>query len=240
MPSVRARFQMDKKAICSIGMAAYLGERNLDQGTVYGRTGNLTPAWDGVLKVIFASNEETWQKVGAKDGFQDWWSDYEFGFGAINSEYWAWKADKVGHVRLHELTGYMRGQMTGKTGDHYEYRGMTSMEMGSDNPTHPGEMLAGGSGINVLDPPGEDITSLQSHVPDLEYISPYRKQKIKRPAHTIFRFPDNEVDEICEQILDHVTHARRLKRPWRVMPSTSKDPMRQGHYVQRRVRNWGG
>jgi len=236
MPSVRARLQMDKKAICSIGMAAYLGEPNDDPATVYGRTGDLGPAWDGVLNVIFASNEETWEKEGEKPGFPSWESDYDYG---RHGPYWQWKVDAVGHERLMDLTGYMRAQMTGKTGDHWEYRGRQHMEMGSRNPTAPGEGFAGEHGINLLDPRGDDITGHQAYAHNMQFVSPKKPWKPFRPAHTVIRFTESEIDELCEQILDHVTHARRLKRPWRVVPSRSSDPMRQGHFIQGRVRDWG-
>jgi len=225
----RVKLLLDKKAVTSIGMAAYLGRRDLNPATVYGRMGNMEPAWDGVRDVIFQSNEETFAKEGAKAGFESWHNDYDF---TRDQNYLDWKSGRVGHTRLMELTGYLRGQMTGVLGDHFERRTMNSFEMGSDAPTHPGSGVSGEDGINIPDPSGEDIGGLQAHDDDLSYVSPGTNLVKNRPAHTIFRITESDLDEICEQMLDHITHARRLGARFNVRPSRAAD--RQGHFVVRR------
>jgi len=222
----RAKLLLDKRAVASIGMAAYLGKRDLDPDTVYGRTGDLGPAWDGVREVIFQSNEATFANEGAKPGFPSWHTDYDF---EPDTNYEQWKSWRVGHTRMMELTGYLRAQMTGVLGDHFEQRTMKSMEMGSDDPTHPGDGVSGEEGINIPDAAGEDIGGLQAHVDNDWYVSPGTSHVKTRPSHTIIRITDDDEGEIVEQILDHITHARRLRGWQRVVPS--KAAGRQGHSV---------
>ena len=129
----RGRLRIPRAAIAQRGFAIYAQQ-------MQARAQDVSPAWDAVRDVIFASTEARFEKEGRRGGFRKWralknnpsrWLD---GLG-----YKDWKRLHFGDNPILELTGRLRDQLSGLSGDHYEVRSHEHMTIGSNLPVDSGE-----------------------------------------------------------------------------------------------------
>jgi hypothetical protein len=224
MARVRARLQMRAATVGRLAVQRYVGWPGPPgRNTLLGRLrGGLTPrAWEPVKQAVFRATAETFAKEGYKQGYDYGWVEYKY------DPYWLWK-QRTGHGdRLLVLTGRLRDQLSGRTGDHYEQMRPRKMTIGSNYPvagssgqrSSPFTEGVGGAVLPEwerwsLDPDNEDVGGLHASAAPGQPIEsalwdPMWETAVPVPARPMWRFDSGEIDEICEAILDFVTMAGR-------------------------------
>ena len=130
---MRGRLRIPRAAIAQRGFAQYAHEMRV-------RADDVSPAWDAVRAIIFASTEDRFAKEGRRGGFRKWkalsrkpskW------LGGLS--YKDWKEENFPGNPILELTSRMRDQLSGLSGDHFEWRERRFMVIGSNLPVDSGE-----------------------------------------------------------------------------------------------------
>jgi len=201
---LRARLQISKRAIAAIGMRLYLGDpADPDSRTVYGRTNDISPSWLAVRQIIFNAASETFATHGNRPGAAsgDKWEQRQ------NPEYLEWKDRMFPQARLMELTGRLKQQVTGQSGDHFEERTNTRLTIGSN------ALVGSGAGkrygINA-ESSSEDVGGVQAEGEGW-YFSPVTHRPIRRPRRPVFQITKRDVSQIAKAILDYVLGGRRVR-----------------------------
>jgi len=130
---MRGRLRIPRAAIAQRAFAQYAQQLNA-------RLADLRPAWDAVRAIIFASTADRFEKEGRRGGFRKWralsntpnkWCDW--------MGYKDWKMLHFPGKPILQLTGRLRDQLTGISGDHFEWRERSFMMIGSNYPVDSGE-----------------------------------------------------------------------------------------------------
>ena len=217
----RAQFGLSLEEIGKLGVRKYLGDPRLGAavfgpvghlpggygGGVIHRIGDMRPAWDACRNIFFAAEAEMYATNGESGG-EAW--------APNGGDYGAWKALNFG-TPPGVLTGRLRDQLTGASGDHYERSGTKYFEIGSDYPVSSGPGKAtwpvfGQDHVWSTDSDAEDIGGLLA-----QGGSRYRKLDGTLSESVSARPPisitEGNIDQFVEAIMDYVTQAP-LTRGW--------------------------
>ena len=217
----RAQFGLSLEEIGNLGVRKYLGDPRLGAavfgpvghlpggygGGVIHRIGDMRPAWDACRNIFFAAEAEMYATNGESGG-EAW--------APNGGDYGAWKALNFG-TPPGVLTGRLRDQLTGSSGDHYERSGTKYFEIGSDYPVSSGPGKAtwpvfGQDHVWSTDSDAEDIGGLLA-----QGGSRYRKLDGTLSESVSARPPisitEGNIDQFVEAIMDYVTQAP-LTRGW--------------------------
>ena len=121
-----ATLKVDGKLLGRLGLAKVAKE-------IIERLNDVRPAWDAVRALIFLQEEEVFDAQGEVEGFMAW-------DPLGPTRYAQWKQEFFPGKPILQLSGRMKNQLTGRTGDHYEARTPTTLCIGSNYP------VAGSSG----------------------------------------------------------------------------------------------
>jgi len=175
----RARLRIPKAAIAARGFAVYAQQ-------LRERAANVHPAWDAVRAIIFASTEDRFEKEGRRGDFRKWralsnkpsrW------LGGLS--YRQWKEENFPGNPILELTGRMRDQLTGLSGDHYEERSPFHLTIGSNLPGESGE--------------GHDLAGIHA----------VGRRWPPMPARPPFGITITDANKITDVLVDYVTGTTR-------------------------------
>jgi len=117
---INASLEIKKFMVGKAGLAAYIPAYKA-------RCEDFGPIWDDVMQALFHQEDFIFMMEGAVDGRQGWPTVEAY-------RYKAWKAEHFPGRGPMVLTGKLRDQLTGQSGDHFEQRGKQSITFGSNYP----------------------------------------------------------------------------------------------------------
>ena len=219
----RAHLSLDAETIGKIAARAYIGgsvnPRNVG---VMERAMDCRPAWPAVRSLIYMMADELYETVGESGNPDDAGIPWEPNRG----KYGIWKAGAFG-THPGQLSGALRNQLTGKTGDHYEQDGLTQFTFGSNAPvagwtgrmtySNSDRFIPEGEPAWSLDDPGEDVGGLmaQGGVVFRDASDPDKESEptFARPPLSV---SEQYQDGIAEMLEDWVTGAPRVRGSFNV------------------------
>ena len=117
---IKASLEIKKFMVGKAGLAAYIPAYKA-------RCEDFGPIWDDVMTILFDQEEKVFVLSGGVPGFAPWPTVEAF-------RYKAWKAEHFPGRGPMVLTGRLRKQLTGQSGDHFEERGKGHLTFGSNYP----------------------------------------------------------------------------------------------------------
>lgn len=224
----RAWLGLSLEDISRLGVAKYLGDPRFGssayqptgqlpggahgQGGVVHRLQDLRPAWDACRTIFFAAEAALYASGGATGDD----ADPDIPWAPNAGDYGAWKAAHYG-TPPGVLSGALRAQLTGATGDHYERSGNMFFEIGSDMPVSEGsgkreQAYWGTKHTWSTDPDGEDVGGLMAQGGSQYWRidGSISDPVVARPPISI---TEENIDQFVEAIMDYVTQAP-VTRGW--------------------------
>lgn len=219
----RGHLSLDAETIGKIAVRAYIGgsvnPRNVG---VVERAMDCRPIWSGVRSLLFMMVDELYETVG-ESGNQD---DAGIPWEPNRGKYGIWKAGVFG-TGPGELSGALRNQLTGKTGDHYEYQGLKQFVLGSNAPvsgwtgrmtySNSDRFIPEGEPAWSLDSPSEDVGGLMAEggtvFRDAEDPNKESDPTFPRPPLSV---SEQYQDAVAEMVEDWVTGAPRVRGSFNV------------------------
>ena len=213
MPQQRMVLQLDADAVARLGFSTYLNGAHGSSGTgsVVGRWRDVKPAWEYVGEFILREVEP--KVFGAEGKTQE-----ETAWKPLSAKYAKWKEKHFPGNPILVLTGKLRLQMTGLSGDHFVNEQARSFEVGSNYPLEDayGAKHAFGEGHLPLEGRFGPRPGAGSANEDLGGLHAEGNEKL--PSRTPMRVTTTDCDRIADIIMDYVLKAPITKGARRSTP----------------------
>jgi len=204
--TIKASLEIKKFMVGKAGLAAYIPAYKA-------RCEDFGPIWDMTRAIVFLQVGEVFENEGEVEGFGRWDTEGP-------AEYKEWKTKHFPSKKILELTGRLRAQLTGKSGDHFEERSKRHITIGSNYPvkgssgqrsawwtTDVGDNVLPFGGRWSMNPDSEDIGGIHAEGQSAG-ISAIMTSRGEVPApneRTQFRMTDEYIAAIADLAVDHAT-----------------------------------